>query len=132
MDGPSWLLAAMRGRRPVNTTSLPRVDVVIFDGRLIRQRALSLGLSLNRLSADCGMSAPTLQRIVDGKSHPNLMVSQVLRLAEELDTTIEGILFKPEREPMTSDAVRLEAALLTAGRRLAPSELRAALGWSKT
>jgi transcriptional regulator with XRE-family HTH domain len=107
------------------------LDTTVLDGPFIRQRALKLRLSSRKLSERCGISAPTLQRIIQGKNHPDMMLSHVLRLAQELDTTFPHLIAMPQPSPMTSDAVRLEAALLAARRRLNLAELQTALGWHK-
>ena len=59
------------------------------------------------------------------------MTGTMVRLAHELDTTLQGLLRDPVPGPITPDAVQVEAALLAAKRRLSVTELQAALRFDK-
>lgn len=109
----------------------PTINSTPFDGELIRMRALNLGISLRQLSERCGISFTSLQRLIEGENQSPFMLGTMVRLAQELDTTIQGLLRNPAPGPVTPDALQLEAALLAARRRLTLSELQTALGFDR-
>ena len=58
-------------------------------GRAIRQMRQSRGLSRPELARMCGLTSMKMWRIENGRVNP--MMSTLLRLSRQLDTTIEDL-----------------------------------------
>ena len=103
-----------------------------LDTELIFERRVSLGLSAIDLASRLGVSTVTVRSLETGRNHDRLTLHFLARLAETLGLRPVDLLAHSrdeELEPAERD-VKAEAALALIGRKISPTDLSLAFGWT--